>query len=160
MNTSKLVTLFILIGALTAFTPDEAFSQADTGNGGNFGLGVMVGEPTGVSVKSWNNSRSAFAIGAAWSFSGPREAVHLHADYLLHSWFNNVEHGQLAFYYGLGARVVFSNDAEAGIRIPLGLNYVLEDGPFDLFVEAVPILNLTPDTDFAGNGAVGIRYYF
>lgn len=140
--------------------PDEAFAQADSDTGGNFGIGVMLGEPTGVSVKSWNNSRSAFGLGAAWSLSGSNEAVHLHADYLLHTWFTGVDRGRLAFYYGIGARVIFSDDAEAGIRVPLGLDYIFEDAPLDLFVEAVPILNLTPDTDFAGNGAVGIRYYF
>jgi hypothetical protein len=29
-----------------------------------------------------------------------------------------------------------------------------------MFVEAVPIVDLAPDTKLAGNGAVGLRYYF
>jgi hypothetical protein len=36
---------------------------------------------------------------------------------------------------------------------------VFENVPFDLFLEAAPILDLTPDVELAGNGAVGIRYY-
>lgn len=160
MNFSKILNLLILTGAVICFTPNFASAQADGDAGGNIGIGVLIGEPTGVSVKSWNNERSAFAIGAAWSLSGTNEAVHLHADYLFHSWFTGIDRGRLAFYYGLGARVRFSENPQAGIRIPLGLNYIFQDAPLDLFVEAVPILNLTPDTDFAGNGAVGLRYYF
>lgn len=160
MSLPKLFTLIFVTGAFICLNPGIAKSQADPGNEGNFGIGVMLGEPTGISVKSWNGDYSAFDIGAAWSLSDRDEAIHLHADYLLHSWFDDIENGRLAFYYGIGGRIIFSDDANAGIRVPLGLNYVFQTAPFDVFVEAVPILDLTPDTEFAGNGAVGIRYYF
>lgn len=137
---------------------DDAVAQANEDGSHNFGLGLMLGEPTGVTVKSWFGRRSAFDIGAAWSLSGRNEAVHLHTDYLHHNWFNDTEN--LAFYYGIGGRVIFSNNATAGVRVPFGLNYVFDSAPFDLFVEAVPIIDLSPDVEFAGNGAVGIRYYF
>lgn len=159
MNIRNCFALSIITLMLFTLTPRLGFAQADTGNGGNFGIGVMLGEPTGISIKSWTGPDAAFALGAAWSLTGD-EAIHLHGDYLRHVWFQDVETGQLAFYFGLGARIIFSDDAEAGIRIPLGLNYLFSEAPFDVFVEAVPILNLTPSTDFAGNGAVGFRYYF
>lgn len=147
--TLSFVFLFLISGTASA--------QAHRGDGGNFGLGVMLGEPTGVSVKSWNSERTAFDIGGAWSL-GRGEALHLHADFLWHSWFDDTE--ELAFYYGIGGRVIFTDDAHAGVRVPFGLNYVFRNVPFDLFVEAAPILDLTPDVEFAGNGALGIRYYF
>lgn len=126
------------------------------GRGGDIGIGLMLGEPTGVSVKSWLGSQTAFDIGAAWSL-GRREALHMHADFLGHSWFEKNQ--QLAFYFGIGGRIIFDEDARAGIRAPLGLNYVFERIPFDIFLEAVPIVDLSPDVGLAGNGAVGIRYY-
>ncbi|MEX0661567.1 MAG: hypothetical protein WEA58_09065 [Balneolaceae bacterium] len=135
-------------------------AQADTDNGGNFGVGFMAGEPTGVSIKNWNNEFTAIGIGAAWSLTGRNEALHLHLDYLAHSWFEEVENRGLNFYYGLGVRTIFADDPKIGARIPIGLNYVFQSVPFDLFVEAVPILDFTPDVEFAGNGAFGIRYYF
>ncbi len=144
---------------LITFNPELLKGQTD-GDGGNLGIGIMVGEPTGVSVKTWNSGRSAFGIGAAWSLSGRNEALHLHADYLLHSWFTEMNEERLAFYYGIGGRIIFAGDPTAGVRIPFGLNYVFAGIPFDIFVEAVPILDLTPEIEFAGNGAVGIRYYF
>lgn len=105
MNTTKLFSTLFIIGGLLFLSNGTATAQAN-GNGGNFGLGVMVGEPTGISLKSWNNDRSAFALGAAWSF-GRYDALHLHGDYLLHNWFNDVEDGALAFYYGIGARFFY-----------------------------------------------------
>ncbi|WP_340105497.1 BAPKO_0422 family outer member beta-barrel protein [Rhodohalobacter sp. 8-1] len=150
------IALAILLA--TVGFADTAHAQANNNGTHNFGLGLMFGEPTGVTVKSWFDSRSAFDIGAAWSLSDRNEAVHLHADYLHHNWFNDNEN--LAFYFGVGARIIFSSNATAGIRVPLGLNYVFENAPFDLFVEAVPIIDISPDIEFAGNGGVGIRYYF
>lgn len=153
-NSFVALAILLIAGVLS----NDAAAQANNDGKHNFGLGLMLGEPTGVTIKSWFNRQSAFDIGAAWSLSGRNEAVHLHADYLRHNWFKDTEN--LAFYYGIGGRVIFSNNATAGVRVPLGLNYVFDSTPFDLFVEAVPILDLSPDVEFAGNGAVGIRYYF
>ncbi|WP_020404289.1 hypothetical protein [Gracilimonas tropica] len=159
MNIKKLVSALSIIFGFLLFNMSTATAQVN-GRGGDVGLGVMLGEPTGISMKFWNNQRSAFDIGAAWSF-GRYDALHLHGDYLLHSWFNDIDEGSLAFYYGVGARLVLSDpDAAIGIRVPLGLNYIVPDSQIDLFVEAVPILDLAPSTDFDGNGALGIRYYF
>lgn len=156
----KIIILFMVTGTIISLNPNQGKAQANTDSGGNFGIGAMFGEPTGISVKSWNNRVTAFDIGAAWSLSGRTEAIHMHGDLLFHSWFSDVQDERLAFYYGIGGRIIFSDDPDAGIRFPLGLNFVFQGAPFDIFVEAVPILDLTPDTEFAGNGAVGIRYYF
>lgn len=159
MKLSNLLAGVVIIGMLFSLTPDTANSQVIDEERGSLGLGVLIGEPTGVSVKSWNSSRSAFDIGAAWSLAGREgEALHLHTNFLLHSWFSDTDN--LAFYYGIGGRTIFADDATVGIRAPFGLNYVFPNVPFDLFVEAAPILDLTPEVELAGNGGVGIRYYF
>jgi len=51
-------------------------------------------------------------------------------------------------------------DDVLGVRIPVGLAYEFANHPFDIFVEIVPILDITPDTDFDFEGAIGARYYF
>ncbi|MDR9419834.1 hypothetical protein [Gracilimonas sp.] len=159
MIIKKLLPALILSTAFLLMYNTNTMGQA-RGEGGDLGIGVMLGEPTGISVKSWNNERTAFSFGAAWSF-GRNDALHLHGDYLLHNWLSEVEEGELAFYYGIGARLALSDpDARLGLRIPVGLNYIIPEVPLDLFVEAVPIFNFTPSTDFDGNGALGIRYYF
>ena len=47
----------------------------------DFGLGVILGEPTGLSFKAWTGGSTAIAGAAAWSF-GNTDAFQLHVDYL------------------------------------------------------------------------------
>ncbi|MBU0519026.1 hypothetical protein KKA00_04805 [bacterium] len=125
-----------------------------------FGLGIIVGEPTGISGKLWTGQTVAFAAGAAWSFEG--ESLHLHLDYLLHNFdVIPVGVGQLPVYFGIGGRVnLQDDDTKIGVRIPVGLNYHFEEAPVDLFLELVPIMDMIPDTDFFLNGGLGLRFFF
>jgi hypothetical protein len=135
---------------------------ASAAGGGDFGLGIILGEPTGISGKLWISANSAVDGAAAWSL-GNNEALHLHADYLLHNFsLIEVEKGRLPFYYGIGGRIRFADvgDDFIGVRIPVGLTYLFESAPLDIFLEVVPILDLAPDTDFDLNAAVGARYFF
>jgi hypothetical protein len=125
-----------------------------------FGLGIILGEPTGVSFKSWVGRREALDVAVAWSFDG-EGAVHLHADYLFHNFrLFRAEKGQFVLYYGIGARVKTANKTQVGIRIPLGLSYLFESDPVEIFFELGPIMNVTPSTLFRMTTGVGVRYYF
>jgi hypothetical protein len=127
---------------------------------GNFGIGIILGEPTGVSGKLWLTDRSAVDMAAAWSFSD-EEAFHLHADYLLHNFdLISVSQGRLPIHFGVGARVKFEDESKLGVRVPVGLTYIFDGAPLDIFFEIVPILDLIPDTDFEANAAIGIRFFF
>ena len=150
--------LFVII-MLTAVTIPGS-SPAQDGDD-NFGVGLMIGEPTGISLKYWYSDKNALGGGIAWSL-GRYDAVHLHADYLWHSYsaFGDIEKGRLPVYYGVGGRIVFAEDNSVlGVRVPVGLDYRFENDPLDLFLEIAPTVNLAPDTDFDINGALGIRIY-
>jgi hypothetical protein len=125
-----------------------------------FGLGIIAGEPTGVTFKYWTGNNSAFDGAVAWSFINGG-AFHIHADYILHS-FNlfRIESGSLPLYYGIGGRIKFLDDAGIGVRVPVGLAYLFDEAPIDIFLEIVPILDLAPKTDFKINAALGGRYFF
>ena len=126
----------------------------------NFGLGIILGEPTGVSGKLWTSSENAFDFAAAWSFSGDGNLL-LQADYVWHIFrLIPVESGRLPFYVGVGAEVIFDDDPVIGVRVPLGLDYMFSNAPVDIFVEFVPILTLAPSTDFDFAGGIGARYWF
>ena len=157
MNKIKFSYLAVLLGIFIILVPAKSFSQSLTKTN-NIGLGVMFGEPTGISFKSWNNSKTAYDGGIAWSFSG-EDAIHIHGDFLWHIWLDE-EPGKLALYYGIGVRALFADDFTVGVRIPVGLNYMIEDSPVGVFLEIAPILDLIPNTDGDGNGAIGVRYYF
>lgn len=126
---------------------------------GKYGLGIIVGEPTGISGKMKISSENAFDGAIGWSFN-KYSALHLHADYL----YNVVKIGQdFPLYVGIGGRIKMSNENEEsrlGARVPIGVVYQPVSKPFDIFIETVPMLNITPKTDFDWNAAAGVRYYF
>ncbi|MDI6400471.1 hypothetical protein QLX67_00555 [Balneolaceae bacterium ANBcel3] len=126
----------------------------------NKGVGVLIGDPTGISFALRTQTDRAFAGGLAWSFRG-HSTMHFHLDYLFyHHGIIPVEKGSLPLYYGLGGRLRFGDTDKLGIRIPLGIAYQFENDPIELFFEIVPILELVPGTALSGNAAIGIRYYF
>jgi hypothetical protein len=143
--------------------------------GRGFGLGIILGEPTGVSLKGWQGRSSAIDGALAWSFTG-NDFFQIHGDYLSHNFsLLKVEKGKLPFYYGIGGRIKFFGDdnnrsrgrdndnsdkTRIGIRVPLGLAYLFERTTLDIFLEVVPILDLIPETAFDLNAAAGIRYFF
>ncbi len=145
-----LLTPFLLLSA-------QAYAAGD------FGLGVIAGEPTGPCFKYWTSQKTAVDGAVAWSMSS-NARMHLHADYLIHNFtLIKVEKGRMPFYFGIGGRIRFAEgnaDDHIGIRIPVGLAYLFDNSPVDIFFEVVPILDLTPDTDLDFNGALGVRYFF
>jgi len=153
----KLLTIILLTAFLAVSFNTLSYAQdADK----DLGVGFIVGEPTGISLKSWTGGGNAIDLGLAWSF-GRYDAVNIHADYLWHNFgaFDNIDSGELALYYGIGGRLVLSNDSRIGARVPVGINYLIEDSPVGLFFEVAPILNVVPSTNFDVDGGVGVRFY-
>ncbi len=125
------------------------------------GLGISIGNPTGLNGKYWLNGERAIDAGAAWSF-GKNSDFSLHSDYLLHkksAFYFNDSH-PLDFYYGIGGRMEFSDDIELGVRVPFGLVHELEAQSADVFGEVAPIVNLLPGTGLELHLLIGARYYF
>ena len=127
------------------------------------GLGIILGEPTGVSLGIGAGDRASFDAAIAWSLEGT-DRVHLHGDYL--RWNPDaieIDEAKIPAYYGVGVRVRLnegSRDDEIGVRFPLGLAWVFADGGLMTFLELAPILDLSPDTDFDINAALGLRFIF
>lgn len=148
----KPVAIFVLVAV---FSIGNATAQES-----GFGLGIILGEPTGISFKNWIGSRTAIDGGVAWSFYNDN-SLHLHADYLVHNFdIFKVKKGKLTLYYGIGGRVKTDKKSRVGVRIPVGINYVFEKAPLDIFLELAPLLDLAPGTEFGLSGGIGIRYYF
>jgi hypothetical protein len=147
--------LFVILLFAICIIPAQLLAQ-DSG----IGLGIILGEPTGISIKSWFGNREAFDVAVAWSFEG-EGAIHIHADYLMHNFrLFRVEKGDLVFCYGIGVRVKTEQKTQIGVRFPFGLSYLFEKAPVEIFFELGPIMNLSPKTRFRMTTCVGIRYYF
>ncbi len=146
----KIALVFSVVGCLWQFSSAQ---------NGAFELGVIVGEPTGVSVKLWASELSAFDLAAAWSFVDPR--FHVHADYLIHTRrLISVERGRLPLYTGFGGVIEAGEDLGLAVRVPLGITYLFETIPLSLFFEVAPQLELAPATDFDVDGGLGARFVF
>jgi len=123
------------------------------------GVGVILGEPTGLTAKMWTSRTTAIDAAAAWSLQG-NGYIHFHVDALVHSFtMIDVDSGKLPLYMGLGARVLLAEDPAIGVRVPFGIAYHLHSAPFEIFFEVAPILDLLPGTGFDMNSALGLRYY-
>lgn len=138
------------------------------------GLGLILGDPTGISGKFWLDQKRAVDFAAAWSTADDDDDFEFHADYLLHqSGIVNSppELRPLIGYYGIGARLHLGDDDPnnsngddhadgLGVRVPFGLAWHFNGGQVDAFFEIAPVMDLVPETDLDVDAAIGARFYF
>ena len=138
-------------------------SYSTTDLAGKFGVGLIAGEPMGVSMKYWVNNRLALDGAVGWS-SRDDSDVYLHGDVLWHNFhLIPVSQGRLPVYFGIGGLVRFRDNHranEAGIRFPVGLSYMFDNAPVDVFAEVGPAIDFAPDVRGDITGGVGVRYWF
>ena len=129
---------------------------------GRFGVGLILGEPTGASLKYWLNSTLAVDGAVGWSFDESTD-LHLHADLLWHKFdLVQVPEGALPFYIGVGGRIKFRDNADerVGIRMPVGVSYIFDRIPVDIFLEVAPVIDFTPSTRGGFTAGIGARFWF
>ena len=127
-----------------------------------FGLGVVLGEPTGISAKFWLTPGTALDLGLGYSFTSEKSVFDFYADYVFHN--SDMIHSAENFvvYYGPGARLKIKEDTDTrlGVRGVIGILWIPRGTSFDLFVEVAPILEIIPATKFDFSGGIGGRYFF
>jgi hypothetical protein len=147
MNTR--VVRVLLVVCLLVVTTAAATAQLS--------VGVILGEPTGLSAKLWVSDGASVDLAVAWSFIGGG-SIYIHGDYQQHFRYADVPSGKLYFFVGAGPKMYIGDDVQLGIRIPLGAVYEFEQAPLEVFIEAAPGLLLFPETNFDGSGGIGVRY--
>ncbi|MFP4520838.1 MAG: hypothetical protein ACLFQK_01705 [Fibrobacterota bacterium] len=120
------------------------------------GIGVILGDRTGLSFKYWNSSKLAADAALSWNDGG----LYLHADYLMHFSIASGRAWRLPVYLGLGSSVFLADNSSVGLRIPVGLNYIMTRMPFDFFLEIVPTMGLSDGMGFDTNVFGGLRFFF
>ncbi len=133
---------------------------------GPYSLGVMIGDPTGISGKYDLPKNQAIDAGLTWS-QGSRGGTEIHGD-LLQILPGHVSAGEtdLDLYYGIGARMIMINGGDdknkiaLGPRAPLGLLHQLKDPSVEFFGELALILDLIPGIRADIDLGVGARYRF
>jgi hypothetical protein len=162
---NKILLLLAVFGIMLFMKPVSAQTRG-------FGMGLIVGEPTGISAKLWTSGVNALDFGLGFGVGGDRihyngnyndgSRIHFHMDYLWHSFDAIQSSAKLPLYYGFGGR--FNSgagyDDSFGIRGVFGIAWIPRSTPIDLFVEVVPVLQVTPSTGFGFDAAIGVRYFF
>jgi len=150
----KIILLFTLAIGLSAAAQDYK---------GHYGIGLALGEPSGFSIKKFNNNSEAFQYTFGYSTVKGEEGINIGADFLLHNYdFITAEKGSIPFYYGAGIHLKSYNNAGNQIyaRVPLGVAYEVADFPFDVFFEFAPGIAVIPKPELVTNFAIGGRFYF
>ena len=107
-----------------------------------------------------------------WSVGGDRisgndivsngSRMHFHMDYLWHS-FNSIRSTErFPLYYGIGGRFNSGGgyNSSFGVRGVFGIAWLPHSAPLDVFLEVVPVLQLTQSTGFGLDAGLGVRFYF
>lgn len=164
----KYCFLVIVIVLLSLST---TYSQAPEGK--KFGVGIMLGEPSGLTGKYWLSNTKAIALSIGNSYFGK---IRLGGDYL---WHFNAFNSQMAnLYAGPGVAIgigessgwwytnknkTWYNESDEfgfGVRGIMGLNIVPKASPFEFFTEFGLMLGIFPASYTNFEGAIGFRFYF
>ncbi len=129
------------------------------------GLGLTIGQPSGLSGKIWLDATHAvdFAAGSFGYYTGSSyNGVNIHVDYLWHRYglfgrLGSDARTRMPLYVGVGA--LFTAPNVAGVRVPFGITYLFRQ-PFDMFFELAPTLILAPAAGSGVDAGLGGRFYF
>jgi hypothetical protein len=128
---------------------------------GDAGVGIILGNPTGISAKYWTGENTAIAGSFGYQISQVDHLL-LNADFLWHPWSFASEGDLIRIYLGPGAGLGFLSDLSLSIRTTVGASYWFGDLPLEAHVELNPFLQLIGPEDLKGylGGFLGIRWYF
>ncbi len=129
-----------------------------------FALGAQLFSPTGVSAKYTLSESSSITGMTTFNLNEFNDSFTLQANFVLNGARDqfSLESGLLRSYYGLGLNLVFQEfgDTNIGIRVPIGIEYALEDQPLEIYMDVAPTLNAQPNTAFYFGSSMGVRYFF
>ena len=146
----------VILILCAVFLAINAFTQK-----GDFGMGIILGNPTSVSVKLWTGKVTAIDASLGYRY-GSANHLYLNTDFLFHLWAIEKEEGTIKVYLGAGAGLGFVSDLSFSIRAPVGAALFLDNIPLELFAEPVPTLQVFGEGDirFRMEGYLGARWYF
>lgn len=136
---------------------------------GTLGVGIILGEPTGISAKLYLKDDQALQGALGFAFYGG--GIHVHADYVFHPLIlQDKPSFVLPFYVGPGVRVIDYRSGRdhaylaVGLRAVAGLLFDFKEVPLDAFIEVGGVLEYGfgdgHGGDIALNIGAGARYYF
>ncbi len=152
---TALFAILLLFFVLSIATP--AASAQSTRSQGQFGVGVQIGNPTGLTTKYYARKQAALVLLGSWNL----DKFLLFSSHIVYE--HTIPDSPLLFFIGpgffLGNRDEKSKrDIEVGATSTFGLNFFVEH--FEVFLQVTPDLEIWPQRKAFIGGTVGIRYFF
>lgn len=145
----------------------NAAAAAFDGPAQGVGLGIVGGDPNGLTV-AWRPD-DAMSIQTAAGWSTTSGMVKVNTDYIvtLRDMTTPTDQLRITVYAGGGARLRIAGEAKVqkhnesgiGARIPIGLRGVPAGKKLDFFVEVAPSMMLLPDTSAGLDFGLGARLW-
>ncbi len=124
------------------------------------GLGLMIGEPTGISCKGWVTNSGAIQLDIGYSSLSSTQGTALSAEYVWHSHVFR-SHEYFPLFYGLGGIFGVSSGTNImGARGILGIAWWPHRSSLDVFFQLVPTYYFKPASQFEFDFGFGVRYFF
>lgn len=148
----------------TQTTPPPSPAAPYTGDYVNhLGIGAQLGAPIGINAKYWLSDN--WAVDGAFGISTySHSPVEMHADFLINNFdMLTPDSGRMPVYIGAGLVGRIRNDGRSslgGFRFPVGVSYMFEDTPLDIFAELAPNIIFVPFVRGGFDGDVGFRIWF
>jgi hypothetical protein len=156
-------------GATTEEAPEAPKEEGRPSEKGTLGLGIIIGEPTGITAKLYLQDDQAVQVAIGGSFIA--DAWQLNGEYVFHPWIlQDRDTFVLPVYVGPGLRFMRYNEGRdsdnahyaLGVRAVVGLLFDFKNVPLDVFVELGGVLeyDFSDGAGIGGNIGAGVRYYF
>lgn len=146
----------------------SAASAKNPGRGGK-GLGVAIGDPSGLNFKAFLSSGFALDATLGLGFIGGRHLA-LNLGVVWQKPLGNLGGAPVDWYYGVGGKLgIYDDDHDdkhdrdrvrLGARAPLGVSVIFKKVPMDLFLEIAAGLWIVDEVDLDLDGAIGVRFWF
>lgn len=129
------------------------------------GIGLFLGEPTGLDVKIGLQRRSALDIVLGWNTYRDGRASYGHLTYLYQIASGRGNNLRVPLRIGIGGAVYgHENDINVGVRAPLELGLRFTRTPVEIYGEIAVLVTFLDDNgnhdDIDLQGGVGLRFYF
>lgn len=161
------------VSVVIALVAVESAASAQAVEKGAVGVGIIIGEPTGIAAKLYLDDNTAIQAAVGGAFIGG--GLQVHADYVFHPWIlEERDSFTMPVYLGPGARFIYYDNGdgaddfvEIGARAVGGLLFDFKEIPLDVFLEVAGVLEWRfgeaeddKGLGLAINAGAGARYYF
>jgi hypothetical protein len=155
---------WVILAMFAALLPATAHGRAQ-----GLGVGVVLGEPVGLTVAYRPNERQSVQLMQGWSFGQKR--MHMGLDYM-HSVTEITSDDTLGLRYpvnvGIGLRgrlfgsgtVAAAERGSFGLRFPLSVGVEPDVFPLEVYFEMAPVWVVAPISHGGFDGGIGARVFF